>query len=309
MYRLITVPLDGTAESEHALPWALALARVAGCEIELVHAASRGAHGRELYPATHPTPDESHARTLAEHRMQRLADEVAREGGGDVHVTAVVLPGADAIEALVEHITHGHTDLVVMTAHRHGRLAHLVLGDVSERLVRHVSVPVLVTRPRPGIPELALQPQLEHILVPLDGSEFAERIVPHAQQLAALLHARMTLLSVVAPVVAQASAATAGTETGLSETADERAGPHLDSAALQRIAEPLRAQGIGVDTEVVVDGRPAAAITEYADKHGADLIAMTTHGRGAVKRFFAGSVAEGVLRDATAALLVLRPVN
>jgi nucleotide-binding universal stress UspA family protein len=62
-----------------------------------------------------------------------------------------------------------------------------------------------------------------------------------------------------------------------------------------------------VHTDVVADGQPARAIVDYAEHHDIDLIAMTTHGRGALKRLVAGSVSEGVIRTSSRPMLVLRP--
>lgn len=311
MYRLITVPLDGTSESEHALPWALAIARAGGCAIDLVHVASPRAHGAELYqPMTRD--DDAHARRLhAERRMQRLADEVARSDG--VPVGSVVVSGDEPTPALLEHLGQRKPDLVVMTSHRHGRLAELVLGHVSEMLVRKAGIPILVTHPRPGIPELALPPAIDHLVVPLDGSRFSERILPHACELASLFDARLTLLSVAAPAPASVmTGALAGPSGGRKETGRSGNGDprhRMDREGLEQIAAGLRRDGIPVDTELLVDDKPASAIADYSDRHGVDVIAMTTHGWSAATRKFAGSVAGDVLRHAAAALLVLRPID
>jgi len=309
MYHLINVPLDGTAESEHALPWALAIARTGGSAIELVHVAGPHSHGAELYPATVRDDDPQARRALAERRMQRLADEVARADG--VPVSSVVLSGDEPVTTLLEHLTRRHADLVVMTSHRHGRLAELVLGNVSEMLVRKAGIPVLVTHPRPGIPELSLAPVIEHLMVPLDGSEFSQRILPHACELASLFEARLTLLTVAPAGVA--ATATAQRQDGVE---DQRSGQsqgsadrRLDREGLEHIAAGLRREGFPVDTELLIDDRPASAIADYADHHAVDVIAMTTHGWTAVTRVFAGSVAGDVLRHAAAALLVLRPID
>ena len=76
---------------------------------------------------------------------------------------------------------------------------------------------------------------------------------------------------------------------------------------LQRAAEPLRARQLPVHVEVLVEGQPAHAIVEYATKHDIDLVAMTTHGRGALKRLVVGSVSESVLRATPTPVLMYRP--
>jgi nucleotide-binding universal stress UspA family protein len=81
----------------------------------------------------------------------------------------------------------------------------------------------------------------------------------------------------------------------------------LESEALERTAARIRLLNLSVDTRVVIDARPAHAIVEYASRHRFDLIAMTTHGRGGLKRLVAGSVSASVLHAADAHMLLYRP--
>lgn len=78
---------------------------------------------------------------------------------------------------------------------------------------------------------------------------------------------------------------------------------------LERIAERLRARSLAVTSRVVSQERPAVAILEDASTHGADLIAVATHGRGGLKRLLLGSVSDKVLRGAATPVLVYRPVD
>jgi nucleotide-binding universal stress UspA family protein len=64
-----------------------------------------------------------------------------------------------------------------------------------------------------------------------------------------------------------------------------------------------------VQTRVVSHEQPAAAILNDASAHGADLVALATHGRGGLKRLLLGSVADKVLRGGTTPVLVCRPVD
>jgi nucleotide-binding universal stress UspA family protein len=75
---------------------------------------------------------------------------------------------------------------------------------------------------------------------------------------------------------------------------------------LERVAERLRARGLRVRTSTI-DAAPALAIREYAREHAVDLIAIATHGRGGLARVLLGSVADAVLRDTGAPVLLYRP--
>jgi nucleotide-binding universal stress UspA family protein len=150
--------------------------------------------------------------------------------------------------------------------------------------------------------------------LPFDGSPFAEQILAPAMTLATVMSADLTLLSVVEPILASAALASGingGPSPALAsrladaEGDEERAA--AESQTLERTADEIRSMGIAVDIRVLIDARPAHAIVAFASHHAIDLIAMTTHGRGALKRLLAGSVVEGVLHATTAHMLLYRP--
>jgi len=159
-----------------------------------------------------------------------------------------------------------------------------------------------------------------HILVPLDGSARAARILPHVAALAAQVAARITLLTVVGPLALDASAIAGlptsvgavplGLDGGLLAADGERA-PWPETARqenmryLDELAARLRGQGLTVAARHA-EGVPAAAIVATARACGADLVALTTHGRTGLERLLLGSVAEEVLRHAPCPLLVVR---
>jgi nucleotide-binding universal stress UspA family protein len=305
MYKLISVPLDGTTESRYALPLAVRIGKRASCPLELIRVTSPPALGTELYGAAllqERAIDEMQRE--AEEQLRAAAAEVERIG---VRVTAVTIAGGATSATLAGHLHQSKPDLVVMTSHDRNRLEHLLLGSVSESVVRHAHVPVLLLRSGDGEPELDRPPEIRRVLIPLDGSAFAEEIVPHATELANLLGADVTLVTVLDPVLATAAAGSAVEGEGILEVPGAGDGTSLDTDLLERAAEPLRAQGLIVKTAALVDRQPARAIVDYAMHHAVDIIAMTTHGRGALKRLVAGSVSEKVLRSWSGAMLMYRP--
>ena len=78
---------------------------------------------------------------------------------------------------------------------------------------------------------------------------------------------------------------------------------------LDQLAARLRAGSLSVQTRVVSHIRPATAILDDASSNGADLIALATHGRGGLKRWLVGSVADKVVRGRYTPVLVYRPVG
>ena len=137
--------------------------------------------------------------------------------------------------------------------------------------------------------------KFQRILVPLDGSDCAENVLPMAEKLAAELKASIVLLRV----------ALTHTFPGVDPTEAELKVVREAEAYLQKVEDRLKAKGFKVDSHVRY-GNDAEEILEYADGKDIDLIAMTTHGRSGVKRFLLGSVAEKVLRYSPKPIFLVR---
>ena len=142
------------------------------------------------------------------------------------------------------------------------------------------------------------------ILLALDGSELAERALPHAVALARQFGARLLLVRVVPPVVQPL-----GVEPGFSPASGYAQVIEAESAAarayVDHLAQRLQQDGITVEALTPL-GEPAASILEVAAERGAGLIVMATHGRSGLSRLVFGSVAERVLREASVPLLLVR---
>jgi nucleotide-binding universal stress UspA family protein len=140
------------------------------------------------------------------------------------------------------------------------------------------------------------------ILVPLDGSPRAERILPHVEALAQKFASRLILLQVVEPILVGVSPYDAGASF-VAEEIERR----TQEAKIYLAGRQGELQKQNVMTETVVEYGPiVSTILEQADQHNADLIAMASHGRTGLARVFYGSVAAGILNRAERPLLVIR---
>jgi nucleotide-binding universal stress UspA family protein len=151
----------------------------------------------------------------------------------------------------------------------------------------------------------------EHVLVALDGSLTAERVLEHAEALASAFHSTVTLLRVtVSAETLMAETASPGNSVGevgmmvdptpILEADRAEATDYLDS-----VAQRLRQKGVTVDTDRP-EGPEAEQIVARAAALGVTLILMTTHGRSGLGRMVFGSVAESVLRHAPCPVLIVR---
>jgi nucleotide-binding universal stress UspA family protein len=162
---------------------------------------------------------------------------------------------------------------------------------------------VLLVRAREEDAERGLQqPTLcRHILVPLDGSEMAEQVLPVVSPIARVLEAEMTLLQVVTThVLGSFSSEWYPPLQSTFDMVEQQA-----KAYLKRMAGCLDEQGIETSTAVWA-GSVAESIVKYADTGQIDLIAMCTHGRTGLARWALGSVADRVLRAAGIPILLVR---
>ena len=137
--------------------------------------------------------------------------------------------------------------------------------------------------------------KFERILVPLDGSECAEIVLPKVEKLATDLKASIAILRV----------AYAHTFPGADPTEAEVKVVREAEEYLRKIEERLKAKGLKVDSHVRY-GNDADEILDHAAQKDIDFIAMTTHGRSGVKRFLLGSVAEKILRHSPKPIFLVR---
>ena len=137
------------------------------------------------------------------------------------------------------------------------------------------------------------------ILVPLDGSELAAKILPKVEELAKLCDAQITLVSV--------STGATDVAGGASPEVFKEAARHEAKVCenyLGETAKDMQGRGLRVD-KACLQGSPAMAIVKFAQENNIDLIALATHGKGEVA-WMLGSTAEKVLSHATVPVLLLR---
>jgi nucleotide-binding universal stress UspA family protein len=292
VYRALCVPLDGSPQSEQALPLALALAKASGAQLRLLHVHTPT---DSIYVPGLPVID-GQLRSLGrlhEHTyLTRLAARIAAEAPLAVFVDNPDSSGSVAGTIMQSSSAHDCA-MLVLTTHGRGGWERAWLGSVADTLVRLSPVPVLLVRGSDGAPPPA-HGLPQRVLVPLDGSPEAASILPHALALGRVVAPAKPASELLVPPDTDDAARVA------RECASARA--YLDAVARQ-----LRAEGLDVEIEVRVDGHVASAILAVAQATSADCIAMTTHARSGVSRLLLGSVADKVLRGATLPVLMLHP--
>lgn len=299
MYRKIMVPTEGTGFDREAIKVALRLAEKSDAEVHLVRVAkpaplSVAGGGIDGVVVA--------AEAISTLRDRELSDlyMLAAECRDTTSATIVTSLEEGAIADVLEgYAARTSPDLIVISSHgRHG-IARLSLGSVTDALIRHAHVPVLVVKPAPSYLNPQAVDRFRRMVIPLDGSTLAEQILESAVQLASVEQAEIIFLQVLSP-----------DERSLPEDPlhawweDEVPSAH---AYLARIAGRVRRLGLSVTTDIVIGSSVAEAIATFARSSRADTIALATHGRSGLRRAIRGSVADELTRSSSTSLLVLHP--
>ncbi len=144
--------------------------------------------------------------------------------------------------------------------------------------------------------------RIRSVMVPLDGSPLAEQALPWAIAIARKARARLRLAMVHRLALLSPLADTVGLYTKVELAVRKSQRDYLHDTAGRVKAEAA----IQVAT-AILEGEPAPALAGYAKETGADLVVMTTHGRGRLERAWLGSVTDELMRTLGVPMPVIRP--
>jgi len=296
MYKKILVPLDGSELAEVALPYAEELAERLDAEINMIVVDDFNMNKAHGHTQIHPNKKVENVQSHAEWYLGQLAVKAEK-------VKSTTLIGHPA-EAIVAHADMEDIDLIVMATHGRSGIKRWALGSVADKVVRATSRPVALIRAKDAHPDVRDKVTVNKILVPLDGSETSEAVIPYVIGLGSKLKAEVILLEVVKRIDH-----VYGSDMTVARVpyTDEEMEP-LKRAAMDHLlkTENLhKGSGVELRTEVKI-GDAAEEIIKFADEVNADLVAMATHGRSGISRWNLGSVASKVLHAGNTPLLLVR---
>jgi nucleotide-binding universal stress UspA family protein len=304
MYEKIVVPLDGSELAEGVIPHVAEIVRDRGSQVCLLAVASTGRRAppvlADLLSSAAGTQEE---KQRVEHELTTYLDTVAERLEPVVSAQVSVRFGqpADEILALAAEVD---AELIVMSTHGRSGIRQWVFGTVADRILHGASCPLLLVRTTPEQTKIAYQ----RILVPLDGSQTAEQILPYVGALIRPNHTRVLLVSVLTNGLSDRTVAlltSIPSGLRLSTTSLPKAEIQL-RAYMRSVAAALRERGAFVQIDIR-RGSPAEEILTHATEAGADLITMTTHGLSGPSRWVYGNVAGKVLHSAQKPVLLVRP--
>ncbi len=302
MYSKILVPLDGSKTAENVLPLARCFDRSLQIPVELLGVVDIAEMARR-----HVVADPaSMIRTLVDDATRRLGDyleQVAKNFPiGKVQCT---VRRGNAAEAIIESAAADNQTLIAMATHGRSGVDRWLLGSVAEKVLRGASNPTLVVRAKEEKNPAWEMTPLKRVMVPLDGSELSEKVLPSVEELAKKLDLEVTLLG----VYGVPSVISSGGEGSYNTTQIKGfiGGLRAETLAyLEKKAAGLKSKGLDKVSVVAKEGLAADEIISTARHTLDNLIAMCTHGRAGVTRWMLGSVTETVVRHSNAPVLVVR---
>lgn len=306
MKHQVLVPLDGSVLSEAALPHAIRLAQASQSQIHLLRVVLPPVVTSPLAWSVPVAIDSERIieaeKTVARRYLEMLQTKLNSQG---VEAITTVEEGEPASCILNMAEKNPEIGSVVMASQGHSRLHRWTLGSVAQRVLHNTPVPLLIV-PSDATEPVGLEAPIagyERIMVPLDGSRFAEQALGMARTLADYAKATVHLFSVV-PYTDSRELAEGGVvpmwTVKEQQSVRRRVISYLDDTALY-----LSRAGLHTQTSTL-EGYPAEAIVAAADNANADLVIMSTHGRSGLSRLWLGSVAIGVIHHSRVPVLLIR---
>jgi nucleotide-binding universal stress UspA family protein len=298
MYSKVLIPLDGSKTAEKVLPYARYLAGKFKIPVELLAVIDIAAM------ATHISAEKvRHLDTLIEDGVR--ASTTYLRGIATTFRDAEVTCTVEKDRAEEAIINRGEADsamLIAMATHGRSGLNRFLLGSVAEKVLRGSANPLLLIRATEEAKGEG-EAKLASIVVPLDGSELAESVLPMVATMAKKLDLEVVLFRAYhVPYNAYAG------DDGYMVNYDELIASVRDEANeyLEKKVAEVKKLGVAKVSAVTKEGFAGDEIITMGRKTADRLIAMCSHGRSGVKRWVLGSVTETVVRHSGDPVLVVR---
>ena len=298
MYSKILVPLDGSKTAEKVLPYARHLAGKFKIPVELLAVLD------VANMATHISADKArHLDTMVEDGMRasttylRGIATTFPEG----NVTCTVEKDR-AEEAIIGKAGADGGTLIAMATHGRSGMDRFLLGSVAEKVLRGSANPLVLVRAKDEAKTSGEAP-FKSIIVPLDGSELAESVIPLAATMANKLDLEVVLFRAYhMPYNAY------GGDDGYMVNYDELIDSVRDEAKEYLDKQVAEVKKLGVARVSALSKEGIAGDEDHRSRaqDPGGLIAMCSHGRSGVERWVLGSVTENVVRHSDAPVLVVR---
>lgn len=295
MYRRILVSLDGSEVAEQVLPYVRYLAGKLKIPVDLLTVVDVVGMTGSIQASQARNLDAFVADNV--HRCEAYLEKIGKTLAG-IASSPIVMKGKPE-EVVIEKAASYNDTLIAMATHGRSGLDRWLLGSVAEKVLRVTANPLLLVRAtKDGKSEG--EKVFKRVIVPLDGSALAERVLPHVTVLAKEITFETVLLRAynLRQVISTFEDYVPDWDLLEAEAMGE-AMTYLNSKV-----QELKGQGLVEVSTRAAEKEPAQEIIDFAAEPNS-LIAMCTHGRSGLKRWVLGSVAEKVVRHSNSPVLLI----
>jgi nucleotide-binding universal stress UspA family protein len=295
MYRRILVPLDGSPVAEQVLPYARYLAGKLKIPVDLLGVVDVVGMTGSMEASNARNLDAFIAENV--HRSKAYLEKISKTFTG-VASSHMVMKGKPE-EVVIENAASYGDTLIAMATHGRSGVDRWLLGSVAEKVLRVTTNPLLLVRATKDGKSEGEQ-VIKRVIVPLDGSALAEKVLPHVTALAKGITFETVLLRAynLRQVISTFEDYVPDWDLLEAEAMGEA------MSYLNGKARELKGQGLIEVSTRASEKEPAQEIIDLA-REPDSLIAMCTHGRSGLKRWVLGSVTEKVVRHSNSPVLVI----
>jgi nucleotide-binding universal stress UspA family protein len=295
VFKRILVPLDRSALAERVLPHAVALAALFQSHVTLLHVLDP-VHMTNYARAVDAFDWQMH-RAEAE---KYLTEMVAQMGQAGVQAESVILEG-EAAERVVEHERTSGSDLIILSSHGQSGISGWNVSSVVQKIILRAHTSIMIVRAyQPAADLTGLR--YRRLLLPVDGSQRAECVLPPAEMLVQAHTAQALFVHVVRRPEMPRRTPLSPEDAALAERIVER-----NQTEAVRYLEELKSRLPGdVETRLLVRDSVDASLHELVDQEKVDLVILSAHGYTGETRWPHGGVVTSFLSYGTTPLLIVQ---
>jgi nucleotide-binding universal stress UspA family protein len=302
MFDTILVPLDGSQLAECVLPHVVSIARSFDAEVILLRILEKNQVGAsaQLFDLLNWQIQKTKAALYLEETKGRLTEL-------NIRTRAITLEGLVA-EGVTEYAQNQGIKLIILSSHgRHG-LNQWGISSITQKIILSAPTSVLIVRAHQyGIPtgELSATPFYQRILVPLDGSQRAEHVLPIITQFAHVHNPNIHLVHVVPTPEMARQMPPASEDIDLSNRVvarnREEAGLYLE-----QVKSRSYLHGITVQTHLVTSDHTAEALHQMVEREQIDMVTLSAHGYSGKHQWPYGSIVNNFILYGKVSLLIVQ---
>lgn len=302
MFDTILVPLDGSQQADCVLPHVAAIASSFDAEITLLRILEKNQAGTsaQLFDLVNWQINKTRAALYLEKTKARFQES-------SIRVQMDVVEGL-AAEGISEYAQNRDMKLIVLSSHGRNGLTQWGISSITQKVILSAQTSLLIVRAHQyGVQpdNLSTNPEYQHILVPLDGSQRAENVLPIVTQLALFQKSHIHLVRVIQTPEMARQMPPSREDIDLSNRVVAR-----NQEEAERYLEQLKArsylESIDVQTHLITSDNAAVALHQLADQERIDMVALSAHGHSGNHQWPYGSMVNNFIMYGKSPLLIVQ---